>query len=199
MTMIDVLPNKLSPKSDVQQHKLMSKSDVQSKLLPKFDAQHSKLLSKSDAQPPKMTSEVDVHQGKTMSRLYNRQQRRTTNTSDVQTSSCMASKTRIERKSSESSGLELFPGFWECSKQTVFTTTVVTFFRRGHKYTQLFLLLSKPNQLDPTDSTPLRPHMVRSSPDSPQLALHTQPYQASSDRRPSTPCVTVHAQEAALC
>ena len=29
--------------------------------------------------------------------------------------------------------------------------------------------------------------MLNSSPDSPQLALHTQPYQASSDRRPSLP------------
>ena len=29
--------------------------------------------------------------------------------------------------------------------------------------------------------------MLNSSPDRPQLALHTQPYQASSDRRPSLP------------
>ena len=80
--------------------------------------------------------------------------------------------------------LELFQGFSECSKQTVFTTTVVIFFRRGHNYSYFY---PHSNQLDPTYSTPLRLHMVRSTQDRPQLAIYTHSHQASSDRRPSTP------------
>ena len=89
----------------------MSKSDVRtSEMLPKFKAKSRKLLPESDVQPSTTTSTVDVTQGEMM--LKDPTTMTPNNpTSDVQASSCMASKTREERKSSESSGLELFQGF----------------------------------------------------------------------------------------